>query len=248
MTIAGSSEEKPNDSREREMGKLIVHMFVTLDGVYQAPGEPDEDLEGGFQLGGWQAPYLDAESGQVMFDEMASLDALLLGRKTYAIFATYWPNAPAEVPFTGLLNATRKYAASRTMQAADWSPTTIIRRVPEDVAGLKDEHHEIHVSGSGDLVHVLLREELVDRLNLWIYPVVLGNGKRLFDADPPTNAWRLVTCTSFATGVVRLGYELAGAAVYGDTGLDAAGGDWPPVPSPAVLDKMKHPADPDARR
>jgi dihydrofolate reductase len=163
----------------------------------------------------------------------------LLGRKTYAIFATYWPNAPAEVPFTGLLNATRKYAASRTMQAADWSPTTIIRRVPEDVARLKDEHHEIHVSGSGDLVHVLLREELVDRLNLWIYPVVLGNGKRLFDAGPPTNAWRLVTCTSFATGVVRLGYELAGAAVYGDTGLDAAGGDWPPraIPSRARQDE-----------
>jgi hypothetical protein len=79
VTIAGSSEEKPNDSRVREMGKLIVHMFVTLDGVYQAPGEPDEDLEGGFRLGGWQAPYLDAESGQVMFDEMASLDALLAG-------------------------------------------------------------------------------------------------------------------------------------------------------------------------
>lgn len=228
------------------MGKLIVHMFVTLDGVYQAPGEPDEDLDGGFQLGGWQAPYLDAESGQLMFDEMASLDALLLGRKTYEIFAGYWPKAPAELPFTGLLNATRKYAASRTLQSADWNPTTIIRRVPEDVARLKDEHHEIHVSGSGDLVHALLSEELVDRLNLWIYPVVLGTGKRLFDAGPMTNAWRLDACTSFATGVVRLGYELAGPAVYGDTGLDAAGGDWPPEPSRAVLDKMKRPADPDA--
>jgi dihydrofolate reductase len=228
------------------MGKLIVHMFVTLDGVYQAPGEPDEDLDGGFQLGGWQAPYLDAESGRLMFDEMASLDALLLGRKTYAIFANYWPNAPAEVPFTGLLNATQKYVASRTLQAADWDPTTIIRQVPEDVARLKDEHQEVHVSGSGDLVHTLLREELVDRLNLWIYPVVLAGGKRLFDGGPMTNAWRLATCTPFATGVVHLGYELAGAPVYGDTGLDAAGGDWPPKPSRAVLEKTKRPADPDA--
>jgi dihydrofolate reductase len=133
------------------------------------------------------------------------------------------------------------------MQAADWYPTTIVRRVPEDVARLKDEHHEIHVSGSGDLVHVLLREELVDRLNLWIYPVVLGSGKCLFDAGQPANAWRLVACDSFATGVVRLGYESAGAAVYGDTGLDAAGSEWPPKPSQAVIDKMKHPADPDAR-
>jgi dihydrofolate reductase len=118
--------------------------------------------------------------------------------------------------------------------------------VPEDIARLKDEHQEVHVSGSGDLVHTLLREELVDRLNLWIYPVVLASGKRLFDGGPATNAWRLVTCTPFATGVVHLGYELAGAPLYGDTGLDAAGGDWPPKPSRAVLEKMKRPADPDA--
>src|SRR5262245_44407829 len=196
------------------MGRIIVHMFVTLDGVYQAPGEPYEDLDGGFQLGGWQAPYLDAESGELMFHEMASLDALLLGRKTYAIFANYWPNAPAEVPFTGLLNATHKYEASRTLQAPAWNTTTIIRRVPEDIAQLKEVHQEIHVSGSGDLVHTLLREQLVDRLNLWIYPVVLGTGKRLFDGGPRTNAWRLVTSSPFATGVVHVGYELAGAPVY----------------------------------
>lgn len=226
------------------MGKLIVHMYVTLDGVYQAPGEPDEDLDGGFRLGGWQAPYLDAESGQLMFDEMAPLDALLLGRKTYAIFANYWPHAPVEVPFTALLNTTQKYVASRKLRAAEWDRTTIIRRVPEDVARLKEELHEIHVTGSGALVHTLLREELVDRLNLWVYPVVLGSGKRLFEGGATINAWRMVACTPFATGVVHLGYELAGSPVYGDTGLDAAGGNWPPKPSEAVLQKMKRPADP----
>ena len=226
------------------MGKLIVHMFLTLDGVYQAPGEPDEDLDDAFQHGGWQAPYLDAESGQLMFDEMASLDALLLGRKTYTIFANYWPNAPDRVPFTGLLNAAQKYVASQTLQDAEWDPTTIIRRIPKDIARLKDDHNEVHVSGSGNLVQALLREELVDRLNLWVYPVVLGSGKRLLVGSLATNAWRLVASTPFATGVVHLGYELVGTPVYGDTGLDATGGDWPPKPSSAVLQNVKRPADP----
>ena len=97
------------------MGKLIVTEFVTLDGVAQAPGEPDEDRDGGFAHGGWQAPLLDEESGDDMFEQARSMDALLLGRRTYEIFANYWPGAPEEIPFTGLLNGVPKYVASRTL-------------------------------------------------------------------------------------------------------------------------------------
>jgi dihydrofolate reductase len=109
------------------MGKLIVTEFVTLDGVAQAPGGPDEDRDGGFPLGGWQVPLLDQESGGTMFEEAQSMDALLLGRKTYEIFAAYWPKAPEEIPFTGLLNRVPKYVASRTLSdPLAWQGTTLL--------------------------------------------------------------------------------------------------------------------------
>ena len=109
------------------MGKLIVTEFVTLDGVAQAPGGPDEDRDGGFTHGGWQAPLLDEESGAVMFEQARSMDALLLGRRTYEIFAGYWPTAPEEIPFTGLLNGVPKYVASRTLAGPlDWEGSTVV--------------------------------------------------------------------------------------------------------------------------
>src|SRR5207344_427671 len=112
---------------EAIMGKLIVTEFVTLDGVAQAPGGPDEDREGGFAHGGWQAPVADAESGEVMYQQAKSMDALLLGRRTYEIFAGYWPTAPEEVPFTGLLNRTPKYVASRTLSGPlVWHGSTLL--------------------------------------------------------------------------------------------------------------------------
>lgn len=217
------------------MGKLILDMYMTLDGVMQAPGEPDEDLEGGFTHGGWQAPYLDEESGRVMFEDMARLDALLLGRKTYDIFAAYWPVAPEEVPFTGLLNEAPKFVASRTLKTGSWPTTTVMRNVAEDVPRLKREYNEIHVSGSGDLAQSLLRYDLVDRLNLWVYPVLLGSGKRVFGDGTIPKALRLIEARPFSTGTVALRYERAGDPVYGDTGLDAAGAHWPIEPSPLVL-------------
>lgn len=218
------------------MGRLILDMYMTLDGVMQAPGEPDEDLEGGFEHGGWQAPYLDEESGRLMFEDMATLDALLLGRKTYEIFAAYWPVAPDEIPFTALLNNAPKFVASRTLQTGTWPTTTVIRRVAEDVPRIKDQFNEIHVSGSGNLAQELLRHDLIDRLNLWIYPVLLGTGKRVFGDGTIPRALRLVDTRPFTTGVVALKYDRAGEPIYGDTGLDAAGADWPPKPSPRVLE------------
>src|SRR5580765_7120763 len=131
---------------EDTMGKLIVTEFVTLDGVAQAPGGPDEDGDGGFTHGGWQAPLLDDEAGRVLFEQASRMDALLLGRTTYEIFADYWPTAP-DVPFTGLLNSVPKYVASRTLASPlTWQGSTLIAE--ELVAGvnsLKERHGEIHV-------------------------------------------------------------------------------------------------------
>ena len=198
-------------------GDLIVHMFLTLDGVIQAPGAPDEDREGGFEHGGWQAPLMDERSNGVMVEQWATADALLLGRKTYEIFARYWPGAPADDPFTSLINNAPKYVASRTLSSADWEGSTIIRDdVPAEVARIKERHHEVHVAGSSELVRTLLRHSLIDRINLWIYPIVLGSGKRLFEEGTVPAAWRLVRSDTFSRGAVLLVLEPAGEPGYGD--------------------------------
>ena len=199
------------------MGKLIVTEFVTLDGVAQAPGGPDEDRDSGFTHGGWQAPLLDQESGDVMFEQARSMDALLLGRKTYEIFASYWPSAPEEIPFTSLLNAVPKYVASRTLAGPlDWQGSTLVAGdLAEGITALKDRHDEVHVIGSLDLVQSLLRFGLVDRLNLWLYPLLLGSGKQVFaDGTVPT-ALRLTESVTYPSGTVHLAYETAGAPTYG---------------------------------
>ncbi|MEV0154151.1 dihydrofolate reductase family protein [Micromonospora sp. NPDC050686] len=203
------------------MGKLVVTEFVTLDGVAQAPGEPDEDREGGFRHGGWQAPLLDHESGSTMFEQATSMDALLLGRKTYEIFAAYWPQAPAEMPFTGLLNRVPKYVASHTLaEPLGWAGSTLVTGdLAEGVAGLRDRHDELHVIGSLDLVQSLLRHGLVDRLNLWVYPVVLGSGKRLFAEGTVPAALRLTESVTHANGTLQLTYEAAGTPTYGNLAI-----------------------------
>jgi dihydrofolate reductase len=207
---------------ERTMGELVVQMFVTLDGVMQAPGEPDEDLDGGFEHGGWQVPYLDEASGKIMLEHMARLDALLLGRKTYEIFAAYWPQAPADDPMAAQLNRVPKYVASRTLGTVDWTNSTLLKgEVADEVARLKHDYDQMHVSGSGNLVQTLLRHDLMDQLNLWIYPVVLGSGKQLFaDGTIPT-ALRLVDSATFTTGTVLLTYQRAGKPTYGNLAWDA---------------------------
>ena len=192
------------------MGKLIVTEFVTLDGVAQAPGGPDEDHENGFTRGGWQAPLADPESGDVMFEQARRMDALLLGRKTYEIFANYWPTAPEEIPFTGLLNRVPKYVASRTLaEPLNWQGSAVVgESLAEDVTALKGRHDELHVIGSLGLVQSLLRFGLVDRLNLWLYPVVLGSGKKLFPKGLRVDL-RLLESRPFPSGVVLVRYARA---------------------------------------
>jgi dihydrofolate reductase len=207
------------------MGKLIVTEFVTLDGVAQAPGGPDEDRDGGFTHGGWQAPLLDEESGGVLFERARNMDALLLGRRTYDIFADYWPTAPEEIPFTGLLNGVPKYVASRTLAGPlAWPGSTVVAEgLAEAIASLEERHDEVHVIGSLDLVQSLLRFGLVDRLDLWLYPLLLGHGKRVFaDGTVPT-ALRLTESVTHPNGTLQLTYEPAGAPTYGDMSSDADG-------------------------
>ena len=204
------------------MGKLIVTEFVTLDGVAQAPGGPDEDRDGGFAHGGWQAPLADHESGGVIFEQARSMDALLLGRRTYQIFAGYWPSAPPEIGFTGLLNAVPKYVASHTLAGPlAWQGSAL---VAGDLAGsitaLKERHGEVQVIGSLGLVQSLLRFGLVDRLNLWLYPLLLGSGKQVFaDGTVPT-ALRLTESVTYPSGTLHLAYETAGVPTYGNLAIE----------------------------
>ena len=204
------------------MGTIIATEFVTLDGVAQAPGGPDEDRDGGFAHGGWQAPLGDPGSGEVIFEQAKDMDALLLGRRTYEIFANYWPTAPEVIPFTGLLNGVPKYVATRTLAGPlAWQGSTILTGdLAECITALKDRHDEVHVIGSLDLVQSLLRFGLVDRLNLWLYPVLLGSGKQLFaDGTVPT-ALRLTESVTYPSGTLHLTYETAGAPTYVTMGDD----------------------------
>jgi len=200
------------------MGKLIVTEFMTLDGVAQAPGGPDEDRDSGFTHGGWQAPLLDQDSGNAMFEQASHMDALLLGRKTFEIFANYWPTAPDEIPFTKLLNDVPKYVASRTLsEPLDWKGSTLVAGdLTAGITGLKVRHEEIHVIGSLDLVQSLLGSGLADRLSLWVYPLLLGTGKQVFGGGTVPTALRLTESVNYPSGTVHLTYDNAGEPTYGD--------------------------------
>jgi dihydrofolate reductase len=204
------------------MGRLAVNMFLTLDGVMQAPGSPDEDRDGGFDQGGWQAPFFDEESGEVMSRHMADFDALLLGRRTYELFAAFWPQAPADDPIAARLNKAPKFVASRTLATADWTNSTVLSRdIADEVAALKRDYNQTHVIGSGNLVQSLMRHGLVDAYNLWIYPILLGDGKRLFaDGTVPT-ALRCTESRAFGNGAMLVSYEVAGKPESGTTVPDA---------------------------
>ena len=200
------------------MGKLIVTEFVTLDGVAQAPGGPDEDRDSEFTHGGWQAPLLDEAAGNAVFEQSKNMDALLLGRRTYEIFANYWPNAPEEIPFTGLLNGVPKYVASRTLAGPlSWEGSTLLTGdFAESITAVKERHERVHVIGSLDLVQSLLRFGLVDRLNLWLYPLLLGSGKQVFGDGTVPTALRLTESHTYPNGTLQLTYETAGVPTYGD--------------------------------
>lgn len=205
------------------MGKLIVTEFMTLDGVAQAPGGADEDRDGGFNSGGWQAPLVDHDSGTAMFELVRSMDALLLGRKTYEIFSGYWPSAPEEIPFTSLLNGVPKYIASRTLASPlTWEGSTLLTDdLPGSITALKDHHEEVHVIGSLDLVQSLLRLGLIDRLNLWLYPLLLGTGKRVFAGGTVPTALRLTGSATYPNGTLQLTYARAGEPTCGNLADEA---------------------------
>lgn len=203
------------------MGKLVVNMFVTLDGVIQAPGGPEEDTESGFIHGGWQGPHFDEESGEQIGKGLERMDALLLGRKTYDIFAAYWPKAPADDPFSIKLNAVPKYVASRTLDEVDWNNSALIEGdLKEAIERIKAEHDEVHTFGSADLVQTLLHLDVIDRLTMFVYPIILGTGKRLFEESVPPTAFKLIESRSFSGGAVLMTYAPAGKPTYGTIGQE----------------------------
>lgn len=190
------------------MGTLIVREFMTLDGVAQAPGGVDEDPSGGFVHGGWQMNHAHARGGNRVFEQYEHMDALLLGRRTYENFAGYWPTAPAEIPFTGLLNGVDKYVASRTLNdPLGWSNSSVLAGpLPDAVESLTRRYDEVHVIGSLDLVQSLLRFGLIDRLDLWVHPIVLGTGKRVFADGAPAATLVLAESVTHSNGVLQLTY------------------------------------------
>jgi dihydrofolate reductase len=193
------------------MRMLAVIEFLSLDGVMQAPGSPDEDTEGGFRHGGWQVPYFDDVLAAAAAEGMADTDAYLFGRKTYQIMADFWPTAPADDPYAGHLNSTPKYVASKTLRSAEWQNSTVIKgSVAEEVAKLKEQPgNNIAVLGSGDLVQTLITNDLVDQYSLMVFPIVLGSGKRLFRDTDQTGNLRLVDSKATTTGGLILTYHPA---------------------------------------
>jgi len=204
------------------MRKLVVGTFLTLDGVMQAPGGPDEDHDGGFAHGGWAVPLFDEQMGQYMTDLTNRAGALLLGRKTYEIFAASWPQAGDDDPIAAKLNSVPKYVASRTLKNVEWNNSTLLTGdVAEEVANLKQqEGDEIQVSGSGELVQTLLKHDLIDEFHLLIFPVLLGGGKRLFADGTIPGGLKLVETTTSSTGVTISTYERNGELQYGSMDPD----------------------------
>ena len=194
------------------MSKVVVTNHLTLDGVMQAPGRPDEDPRDGFEHGGWAPPYADSILGGVMGEGMAKGGALLLGRRTYEDFAAFWPNQPEPNPFSAVLNDVQKYVASTTLvEPLPWSNSTLLEGdAAEAVARLKEEPgKDLVVLGSGELVQALMRRNLVDEYVLMIHPLVLGSGRRLFNEGGAFATLRLVDTKTTTTGVVIATYEPA---------------------------------------
>lgn len=203
------------------MRKLIVSTFLTLDGVMQAPGGPGEDEDAGFALGGWSVNYWDDQMGDVMGASMSNPFDLVLGRKTYDIFAAYWPHATEEDGAKPLNDAT-KYVASRSHPTLEWSNSVLIEGdVAEGIAALKrQDGPELQVHGSGDLIQTLMRHNLIDQYRLWVFPLVIGAGKRLFSEGTIPLGLTLVDSHVSTTGVMIGTYEPAGEIVTGSFALD----------------------------
>jgi dihydrofolate reductase len=194
------------------MRKVIVNEWMSLDGVVQAPGQPDEDTSGGFEHGGWHVPYLDDTAAREVLENLNDAGGFLLGRRTYEIFAGYWPSAPEEEQaFAQPLNTKPKYVASRTLTELEWQNSTVLEGdVAEAVAALKQEDGgDLHVIGSTELVQTLLEHDLVDEFRLMIDPLVVGGGKRLFRDDGALRSMRLVDSEITTTGAILAAYAPA---------------------------------------
>ncbi|WP_030797548.1 dihydrofolate reductase family protein [Streptomyces sp. NRRL S-337] len=209
------------------MSRLIVTAFVTLDGVMQAPGGPNEDVDKGFAHGGWQVPYVDEDFMGLMtgiFERTA--DHLLLGRKTYDIFAAHWPRVTdPNDPIAVKLNSMPKYVASRTRDSLEWHNSHLLKgEAAQSVAQLKDQlDGVIMTQGSSDLIHTLQQHDLVDEYRLLVNPVILGTGKRLFGEGATPVAWTLTECRTTSAGVQYCAYERAGTPEYGSFMLEEQG-------------------------
>jgi len=197
------------------MRQLIVSTFVTLDGVMQAPGGPGEDPSGGFEREGWMAGYWDEQIASVMGEWMSGPFDLLLGRKTYEIFAAYWPRS--DEPGAEQLNAATKHVASRTLKELEWENSKLIEGdVPEGVRGLKEgDGPELQVHGSANLIQTLLQHGLIDEFRLLIFPLVLGTGKRLFDGGTVPAGLDLASSQILSSGVIKAVYRAGAEIKYG---------------------------------
>ena len=206
--------------------RLTVNTFVTLDGVMQGPGGPEEDRNDGFEQGGWQVPYMGEDMGPIVIAWFEAADAFLLGRKTYEIFAGHWPRVtdPNDV-VAAKLNNLPKYVASTTLGDVEWNNSTLIKgNVAEAVAELKRQPgNELQVHGSGGLIQTLMEHDLVDEYHIWIYPVVLGNGRRLFPEGVAPTALELVDSRILRAGGVIHVYQPAGKPQFGSVLLEDDG-------------------------
>lgn len=196
------------------MRKIIVLEFITLDGVMQAPGGPEEDTSGGFKYGGWTAPYFDESLGKVMGEQMKEPFSLLLGRKTFEIFASYWPQHADQWP--GISEST-KYVVSNTLNTSGWKNSVFIKGdAVEEIKKLKSQDGpELQVYGSSNLIQTLLKNDLVDELWLKIFPITLGAGKRLFAEGTIPAAFKLTDSKISPSGVIVANYERAGEVKTG---------------------------------
>ena len=201
----------------KSLRKIITTTFVTLDGVMQAPGGPEEDRTGGFAYGGWQFPYWDEMAGNIMTKIMGLPFDLLLGKFTYDIFAAYWPHAKNDPIIAKKFNSTRKYVVSHVSAELSWQNSSLITgEVVAQIKKLKEEDGpDLWVYGSGNLIQTLLENDLIDRMLIWTHPVTVGNGKRLFAEGTQAAGFKLIDSKVSTTGVIIATYESAGALKTG---------------------------------
>jgi dihydrofolate reductase len=204
------------------MAELTATTFVTLDGVMQAPGAPQEDMSGDFRYGGWVFPHADADMGAIMVDIFSRADAFLLGRGTYDIFAAHWPRVTdAADPIAARLNGLTKYVASRTRSSLTWQGSSVVKDVAREVAALKRRYpRELQVHGSPGLLQTLIEQDLVDEYRILIFPVVLGTGKRLFGSGAAPATLTLGESRRTQSGVLYCVYRRGGALKTGSFALD----------------------------